>query len=426
MACVACAATPAPDPGKAVTPVAEVTPVAPPRPPRRPQRPPTIYTPSGGGAASYVSPPLSAAPAADRFGKLAPWERDLLRVVAEIAKAEGRTPPIPDARLHRVSLDVARASRGNQPPPSDALRFLINHQGVIETEPAIYTLTGPPNHPGIKESYRGPLGKLFARAAWNRVGLGSQMKGDDITVVLTLWEQLVELQPVPRRLPSEGRTPLSMRFLVPFTSPQIVVTLPGGQVRALPTTVDGNLLKSELRCQSGDGRYQVEILASGKSGPTVLGNFPVFCGVDPPDDLSAYDEDDTENLDPADAEQELAALINQARQAAGAKPLVWDNRLAAIARAHSRDMVANNFIAHVSPTTGDAVARVKRAGLALTPILENVGQEGGVEKAHRGFMASPAHRANILNPKVTRIGIGIVIKAGGGAPLHVTELFTGE
>jgi uncharacterized protein YkwD len=349
-----------------------------------------------------------------------------LRVVAEIAKAEGRTPPVPDARLHRVSLDVAGASRGNQPPPSDALRFLINHQGVIESEPAIYTLTGPPDHPGIKESYRRPLSKLFSRAPWNRVGLGSQMKGDDITVVLTLWEQLVELQPVPRQLPSEGRAPLVMRLLGKFVNPQIVITLPGGDVRALPTTLEGNLLKSELRCQSGDGRYQIEIIASSSSGPTVLGNFPIFCGVSPPTDLSAYDEDDSENVDPAEAEQELTALINQARQAAGLKPLVWDNRLAAIARAHSRDMVTNNFIAHVSPTTGDAVARVKRAGLNPSPVLENVGQEGGAEKAHRGFMASPAHRANILNKKITRVGIGVVMKSGGGAPLHVTELFTGD
>ncbi|HEY0712729.1 MAG TPA: CAP domain-containing protein, partial [Polyangia bacterium] len=317
-------------------------------------------------------------------------------------------------------------SRGNQPPPSDALRFLINHQGVIESEPAIYTLTGPPDHPGIKESYRRPLGKLFQRAAWNRVGLGSVMKGDDITVVLTLWEQLVELQSIPRRLTSEGRAPLVIRMLTPFTNPQIVVTFPGGQVGALPITLEGKQIKTELRCQAGDGRYQVEIVASSDSGPAVLGNFPIFCGVTPPNDISAYDEDEAENIDPAEAEQELTALINQARLAAGLKPLLWDNRLAAIARAHSRDMVTNNFIAHVSPTTGDVSARVKRAGLNLGLILENVGQEGGVEKAHRGFMASPAHRANILNKKATRIGIGIVIKAGGGAPLYVTELFAAD
>ena len=78
--------------------------------------------------------------------------------------------------------------------------------------------------------------------------------------------------------------------------------------------------------------------------------------------------------------------------------MLWDNRLAAIARGHSRDMVSADFVAHVSPTTGDALDRVKRAGLSFPLVVENVGQEGGVQQAHRGFMASPGHRANVLNP----------------------------
>jgi uncharacterized protein YkwD len=203
--------------------------------------------------------------------------------------------------------------------------------------------------------------------------------------------------------------------------------MPGGFVRALPTTVakDGTL-KTDLRCQSGDGRYQVEVLASDRTGPTVLANFPVFCGVRAPLDISAYEEDEPEDLDPADAEQELLALINQARLAAGLKDLIWDNRLAAIARAHSRDMQTGNFIAHISPTTGDPMARVKRAGLNFGLVVENVGSESGIQQVHRGLMASPGHRANIVHPRLTRVGIGVVVKKGGGAPLIVTELFVAD
>lgn len=425
----ACAAAPSGSSAPAGTATsqsaADTVPV-PPRVPRRPRRPPTVYESSAPGAKLYHSPPRSATPAPDRFGVLAEWERDLLGVVAEVAKTAGVSPPVPDARLHQVALDLARSSRGMQPPPSEVVRFFANHQGVVEADPAIYTLMGPYNPRGIQERYRRSLGKVFRRAAWNRVGLGSEMKGKEITVVVTLWEQQVELSPVPRELPSEGRTPLVIRLLGAYASPHIVVTLPGGQVRELPMVAKDRVLKTELRCQSGDGRYQVEILGSGTTGPGVLGNFPVFCGVRAPSDISAYDEDVTEHIDPADAEQELMSMINQARAAAGARPLLWDNRLAAIARAHSRDMMSGNFIAHVSPSTGDALARVKRAGLNFGVLVENVGQEGGVQQAHRGFMSSPGHRANIVNPHLTRVGIGVVIKGGGEAPLLVTELFAAD
>jgi uncharacterized protein YkwD len=306
------------------------------------------------------------------------------------------------------------------------VRFFANHQGVIEPDPAIYTLTGPANIPGVHEQYRRSLGRIFKRGGWNRVGVASLRRGDQMTVVLTMWEQQVELAPVPRALPSDGRAAINVRLLGAFAKPQIVVTLPTGNVRALVHTQKDGRLQAELRCFVGDGRYQVEILASGAAGPLVLGNFPVFCGVRPPDDISAYDEDDPEDIDPADAEQELLALINHDRQAAGVPALAWDNRLAAIARAHSRDMLTNGFVAHVSPTTGDALARVKRAGLSFPLVVENVGQEGGVHQAHRGFMASPGHRANVLNPKVTHVGIGVVVRKSGGAPLFVTELFAAQ
>jgi uncharacterized protein YkwD len=395
------------------------------RPPRPPRRPPTVFTPSGPGAKVYEAPPRTAN--VGRDPSLGELEQGLLKVVAEAARKLGRPPLVIDPRLNRLTADIAANSRGMRAPPSEVVHFLANHQGVIEPDPAIYTLVGPANVPGVLEQYRRSVGRVFERGAWNRVGVGSHPRGDEVTVVVTLWEQFLELAPVPRELPSEGSAAIKVRLLAAFSNPQIVVTMPGGFVRALPTVAgQGGALNADLRCGSGDGRYQVEVLASGKSGPLVLANFPVFCGVRAPSDLSAYEEDETEDLDPADAEQELFALINQARLAAGLRELVWDNRLAAIARSHSRDMQAHNFVEHISPTTGDALARIKKAGLSFPLVVENVGSEVGVQQAHRGFMSSPGHRANIVNRHLTRVGIGVVVKKGGGAPLLVTELFAAD
>jgi uncharacterized protein YkwD len=205
-----------------------------------------------------------------------------------------------------------------------------------------------------------------------------------------------------------------------------VITMPGGFVRRVPLSVRGDAFESEIRCAYGDGRYQVEMVASDATGPLVLANFPVFCGVQPPADIAAHDDDDPAGIDAAVAEQEIFALINNERRTAGLFPLIWDDRLGAIARAHSRDMAGNNFIAHVSPTTGDTEQRVRRAGLRFGLILENVGQEGGVRQAHQGFMNSPGHRANVLNFKATHVGVGVVVNHGRGAPVVVTEMFAGQ
>jgi uncharacterized protein YkwD len=52
---------------------------------------------------------------------------------------------------------------------------------------------------------------------------------------------------------------------------------------------------------------------------------------------------------------------------------------------------------------------------------ENLALAQTVEIAHMGLMNSPGHRANILNPKFGRIGIGIM--DGGIYGIMVTQNF---
>ena len=52
-------------------------------------------------------------------------------------------------------------------------------------------------------------------------------------------------------------------------------------------------------------------------------------------------------------------------------------------------------------------------------------EEEGAEDvplAHHAFMASPEHRANILDSRYTRVGVGIYHDAQGA--MWVTEMFT--
>jgi uncharacterized protein YkwD len=263
------------------------------------------------------------------------------------------------------------------------------------------------------------------KMGWNRLGVGVLRSPSELVVAVALFRQQIELRPVPRQLPSRGSATVAGRLLRGHAEPQLIVTAPAGVVRMLPLRAQGAAFEATFLCFQGDGRYQVEVMGKDRTGPDVLANFPVYCGVAPPAHIAALDEREEDNPDPADVEQELLALINREREVAGLPPARWDNRLAAIARSHSREMAAGDFVAHVSPTTGDAEARVRRAGLAPGLLAENVGAAHGARQAHRGFMASPGHRANIVNRYVTHVGIGAAVarNANGPASLFVTQLF---
>ena len=104
--------------------------------------------------------------------------------------------------------------------------------------------------------------------------------------------------------------------------------------------------------------------------------------------------------------------IRRAR-AAGAGPLQWDPALAAAARQHCLRMAAEGPIAHRyggEPDLGGA----RRAGRrALQPDRGERGRWSSMPATiHDGWMHSPGHRANLLNPEVDRVGMAVVASRG--------------
>ena len=122
----------------------------------------------------------------------------------------------------------------------------------------------------------------------------------------------------------------------------------------------------------------------------------------------------------ASGESEIHARINAMRSAAGLGVLERDERLDSAARTHSADMAWHSMLDHVSPRTGDPSARVRAAGVTPQVLAENIAQAGDAMEAHRRLVASEAHRANILSPRFTHIGISVVEGEGG---VYVTEVF---
>ena len=111
------------------------------------------------------------------------------------------------------------------------------------------------------------------------------------------------------------------------------------------------------------------------------------------------------------AEQELLQYANEARKHAGAPPLEWNQWLAQAARKHAQLMVDRGQLSHGFPGEPPLLQRVIDSGVRFDSSAENVAFGETPSEIHEGWMNSPGHRANLLNPKYNAVGI-VVMRRG--------------
>jgi uncharacterized protein YkwD len=111
------------------------------------------------------------------------------------------------------------------------------------------------------------------------------------------------------------------------------------------------------------------------------------------------------NLQPAGAEKELFEHVNESRVLAGLSALHWDANLAAAARKHCALLVQHDGLSHQFPGEPDLKQRLNDAGAEFSVAAENVAVAQTSDEIHYEWMHSPPHRANILDPELTSIGI---------------------
>ena len=114
--------------------------------------------------------------------------------------------------------------------------------------------------------------------------------------------------------------------------------------------------------------------------------------------------------------REILAAVNAARAVprncgehafGAAAPLAWDDALGAAALAHSRDMAARRRFAHQGSDGSEVAARVTRAGYSWKLVGENIAAgQTSAQEAVAGWIESPGHCANLMNPAFTEMGAG--------------------
>jgi len=144
-------------------------------------------------------------------------------------------------------------------------------------------------------------------------------------------------------------------------------------------------------------------------------------------------------------DQQLFSLMNQDRAANGLAPLQSSAPIASIAEGgtytgcgynvagRAADMGARNYFSHTILNCGTKTAfdMLTTAGVPWSSAAENIGWESGnldpvaaAKLLNDQFMNSPGHRANILDPAATHVGVGSWSTpsgqtwAGGGTPYH--------
>jgi uncharacterized protein YkwD len=133
----------------------------------------------------------------------------------------------------------------------------------------------------------------------------------------------------------------------------------------------------------------------------------------------SLDEADDECEDEYILRKEIVSLINAERAIScdcgdgsydPAPPVSWNDKLAAAAMKHSKDMAGNVFLDHTGSDGSSPDDRIKAAGYSSMVWGENIAMGYvSAESVVDGWMVSPGHCANIMNSEYTEIGAASAI-----------------
>jgi uncharacterized protein YkwD len=380
-----------------------------------------VFEPTSPAVEFYNLPRAAFSP--DSLGQAA------VAMVNQAATGGGLLVPAADPRLFAACRELAAIMPENGVIAYNAVEFVLQRQGIIEPSPHLLVVWGNVDDtPAMMKELAPQVPEILAAGSSSRLGIGIAKRKPDGTGVMVFALQASNLSTnaLARVLPQGGIVQIDASIAAGFRDPEVLVTGVDGTTKRMPLLGDASKFSSTVECGNSQGKLQIEITASDRNGSTVLANFPVWCREQP--SASLVLEPQGEDIAPAstqDAEQRLLALVNRDRSKAKLGLLQWDNRIADVSRAHSQDMKQTKVVAHVSATTGSAADRMNAAKYKTALVMENVARAYGVREAHDALMNSPGHRANLMSPQATHVGIGVVFgdDSAGRQALFVTQVF---
>jgi len=112
-------------------------------------------------------------------------------------------------------------------------------------------------------------------------------------------------------------------------------------------------------------------------------------------------------------QQAIGNHVNDSRRAVGGSELYFDAYLNEKAQAWAEHLARIGRLEHSHLPQGTRPGWRK--------LGENVGRGPSIAAVHQGFMGSPGHRANVLDPSFTHMGTGAAVGANG--VVYVVQVF---
>lgn len=130
----------------------------------------------------------------------------------------------------------------------------------------------------------------------------------------------------------------------------------------------------------------------------------------------------------AQIEQSIFEETNAVRAQNGLSPLSADTRIGSVSRAHSHDMLANNYFSHTNSAGCNAGCRLSNAGYVWQTYGENIHWMSGyalspqdtAKKVITDWLNSPPHRANLLG-NFKSVGVGVAVS---DTKIYSTVIYT--
>ena len=137
--------------------------------------------------------------------------------------------------------------------------------------------------------------------------------------------------------------------------------------------------------------------------------------------------------DDKEVTQRVLELANEARartRRCGSKsfpavpPLTLSSKLTRAALEHSKDMARHSEFEHEGSDSSTPPQRATRAGYLWRTVGENIAAGAtSAEEVMEGWLASPGHCENLMDPRFTETGIGYVVDARSESGVYWTQMF---
>jgi uncharacterized protein YkwD len=336
----------------------------------------------------------------------------------EVARAQlGRGDERP--RLSGALVLAARAlARGNAAgrrgaAELPALRAALAEGLSYDPAPTQFWLTVDPDPASLRRALESALTRGLGST---RVGVGAALAGGALQVVVLAAVRHARLDPVARDLVREGSVLVSGSLGPGLTGARVYVTEPSGRAREVAASGGGAAFRAPLRLAE-PGPFLLEVVAQGAGGPLVVALLAVRVGEVP---LGAPDLAAPPVREGRDPEEQVLDALNALRVRSGLAQLSRSVVLDGVARRHSEAMRRAGRIGHAVPGSPSTGERVDAARIGYRVVRENVARGPSALAAQAAAAESPAHLANILDPAVREVGVGVAQDAEAA---FLTEIF---